>query len=285
MYGNYLIIRLGLMDTSIPNRVKVRGCGFVTGDVVTQLLARPDVNARLVQTFADTLYYASGLISRIHIVRQETPEEKQQVIALLMLVRLLEIVESTFILAAHGVRQELHSLFRIFLDAYFLLANVCSDAGFVPVYFRTDEKTRLTLMNSAAKYNDELFELLNDCATAELKSELEEKIRQERIEALKSFAFAQRAGCEQLYDSMYRLYSASIHTSPRCLAEYAEVDADGNVRVVVHSGDVETIHRILYDTQYFFVKALRGVCEVFALAESVTLDELDSSRESAMRGA
>jgi hypothetical protein len=273
------------MNTPVPDRVKIRGFGFVTADVVTRLLARPDVNARLVQTFADTLHFAGGLISRVHVMRQETPEEKQRVIALLLLVRLLEIAESTFILAAHGVREELRSLFRIFLDAYFLLANVCSDVEFVPVYFRTDEKTRLTLMNAAAKHNDELFKLLNDYATAEVKCDLEEKIRRERIEAFKSFAFAQRAGCEQLYDSMYRLCSASIHTSPRCLAEYAEVDADGNIRVIVHSGDVETIHRVLYDTQYFFVKALRGVCEIFALAESVTLDELDSSRESAMRGA
>jgi hypothetical protein len=197
-----------------------------------------------------------------------------------MLVRLLEIAESTFILAAHGVRQELHTLFRVFLDAYFLIANVCSDPEFVPVYFRTDEKTRLTLLNAAAKYDNALFKLLNDYATAEVKDELEQKIQRERIDAFKSFAFAKRAGCEQLYDSMYRLCSASVHSTPRCLAEYADVDAEGNIQVIIHSGDIETIHRVIYDTQCFLVKALRGVCELFELADVATLDELDVSREA-----
>ena len=268
----------------MSDRVKVHGIGFVTADVVTRLAARPDINGRLVQAFSDTLHFANDLISRVYVVRQQNPQEQQRVIALLMLVRLTEISESTFILAAHGVRQELYSLFRIFLDAYFLLANVCLDSEFVPVYLRTDEQTRLTLMNAAAKHNDELFKPLNDYATAEMKGKIKEKIQQEGIESLKALTFAQRAECEQIYDSMYRLCSASIHTSPRCLAEYVDVDARGDIRAIVHSGDVEAIHRVLYDTQYFFVKALRGVCEVFSLAESVTLDELDSSRETALGG-
>jgi hypothetical protein len=65
------------------------------------------------------------------------------------------------------------------------------------------------------------------------------------------------------------------------LEEYVDTDADGNIVVIVHSGDNESIHRVLYDTQYFLVKALRGVHELFALAEDAALLAPDSRREAA----
>lgn len=30
-------------------------------------------------------------------------------------------------------------MFRVFLDAYFVLANVCSNPGFLSTYFKSDE--------------------------------------------------------------------------------------------------------------------------------------------------
>ena len=266
-----------------PPHVQIRGDGFLTDDVVRRLATRPGVNEALVHAVADTVQFATTLLSRVSMSRQETAEEKQKIIALVMLVRLVEVAESIFILAAHGIRQELHSLFRIFLDAYFLLANVFSDPGFVPVYFRTDAHARLKLMRAASRRDDELFKELNDYATAEVRDELDRKIKQERIEAFNSFVFAHRVGCENIYDSMYRLCSSSVHSSPRCLEEYVDTDADGNIVAIIHSGDNESIHRVLYDTQYFLMKALRGVHEVFALAEDEALLALDSRREAAMK--
>lgn len=264
-------------------RIQIRGDGFITDELIARLSARPAVNGKLVQVFAETLHFASGLLSRLPVSKQETSEEKQKVIALLMLLRLVEIGESTLILAAHGVRQELHSMFRIFLDAYFLVANVCSDPAFVPIYFRTDEPARLKLMNVASKHDDELFKVLNDYATADIKDELDRKIKQERIEAFNSFVFAERVGCDKIYDSKYRLCSASIHTGPRCLEEYVEVDEQGAIRVMIHSGDTETTHRVLYDMHCFLVKAVGGVCEVFSLAEEAALSEFDKAREAAIK--
>ncbi len=265
-----------------PVPIEIRGAGFITTELVDRLASRADVNRPLVRAFADTLHFTNRLLSQLTVSKQETPEEKQKVISLLVLVRLVEISESIFILAAHGVRQDLHSLFRIFLDAYFLIANVCSDAGFVPVYFRTDVPSRLKLMRAASKRDDALFKELNDYATAELQNELDQKIQQERIQAHNSFVFAERAGCGNLYDSMYRLCSASIHSSPRCLEEYVEVDEEGRIRTLIHAGDNETIHRVLYDTQYFLLKALRGVCEIFTFVDDGSLLRLDQARESAM---
>ena len=262
-------------------RTEIRGRGFLNNEVVARLAARTGINQPLVQVFADTVQFAAALISNLEITKHETSDEKQKVIALVMLVRLVEIAESIFILAAYGVRQDLRSLFRVFLDAYFLIANICSDAAFVPVYFGTDVHARLKLMRGAAKRDDELFKELNEYATADLQSELDRKIKQERVEAFNSFAFAEKVGCGNIYDSMYRICSASVHTTPRCLEEYVETDANDNIVVIIHTGDNESTHRALSDTQHLLVKALRGVCEVFALKEDAALAALDARNEAA----
>ena len=79
-------------------RIQIRGYGFITSELIARLSTRPGVNGKLVQVFAETLHFASMLLSRLPVFEHETPEEKQKVIALLMLLRLVEIGQSTLIL-------------------------------------------------------------------------------------------------------------------------------------------------------------------------------------------
>src|SRR5205823_1762178 len=129
-----------------------------------------------------------------------TPQEKQRVIAVALFVRLVECFESMLLLASHGVREELRSLFRVFLDAYFVLANVCSEAAFVSKYLESEEAERLKLLNAAARHDHPLFNAVNEFATPEIRAALKEKIENEGIQAFNSFANAERVGCSTIYD-------------------------------------------------------------------------------------
>lgn len=245
-------------------RISIEGSGFITEETEKRLLSLPDINRDLVVTGLATLRFANELATTAPAhVPHESPEEKQKVIALVLLVRLIEIVESIFILSAYGVRQELKTLFRVFLDAYFLIANVCSDPQFLQVYFRTDEPNRLKLLNAAARHDHKLFEKVNQYATEEVRTELEQKIKQEKILAFNSYLYAEKVGCSHLYDSMYRLTSSSVHTTPRCLEEYVEADAQGNITRILHKGDIGTVHQMFYDTTWFLLIALNAVSQVF----------------------
>jgi len=221
-------------------RINIEGTGFITEPIAERLRALPDGNRALMDLVISTVQFANDLAPRLPATSpHETPEEKQKVIALALLVRLIEVVESMVILASHGVRQELHTLFRVFLDAYFLLANVCSDPQFVPIYFRTDEPERLKLLNAAAQQDHELFAALNQCNNHELRTTLGQRIKEEGIQAFNSYLFAESIGCAHIYDSMYRLSSPSVHSGPRCLADYIEADEEGNVLSILHRGDVD----------------------------------------------
>ncbi len=221
-------------------RINIEGTGFITEPIAERLRALPDGNRALMDLVISTVQFANDLAPRLPATSpHETPEEKQKVIALALLVRLIEVVESMVILASHGVRQELHTLFRVFLDAYFLLANVCADPQFVPIYFRTDEPERLKLLNAAAQQDHELFAALNQCNNHELRTTLGQRIKEEGIQAFNSYLFAESIGCAHIYDSMYRLSSPSVHSGPRCLADYIEADEEGNVLSILHRGDVD----------------------------------------------
>jgi len=257
--------------------MKIEGNGFLSEDLRERLAFIENANLDLFDLSTEMAVLGEELKGEFQIERQETAEEKQRVIAVVLFVRLLEVLQGTLILAAYGIKEELYSLLRVFLDAYFVLANCCSSPDFVPIYFQTDEQTRLKLMKSAAKHDSDLFKEINKYATKNVKDDLDKKIKNEKIQSFKSYRYAENVGCEEVYDSLYRLASASIHSTPRCLDNYVETDSEGNITLVKHQADAETTNHALYDISWFFLKALRGICELFELDHKQKLDGFEAA--------
>ena len=44
-----------------------------------------------------------------------------------------------------------------------------------------------------------------------------------------------------------------------------EADDIGNITVIKHKTDSETIDRLVYDISYHFIKVLKGICELFEI--------------------
>ncbi len=254
--------------------MKIEGNGFLTTLLPDISQTVPGVNKALFCLLQDVINYAESLKESLQVAKQETDQEKQKIIATVTYIRLLEVVEAAFILSAYGIREELQSLFRIFLDAYFVHANCCSSPEFIPAYILSDEQSRLKMLNVATKYDSEMFKATKEYATAELKNQLENKIREEKIEAFNSYLYAKNVNCEQIYDSLYRLMSASVHTTPRCLSNYIETDEHGVILQVLHGSRPEDTNHALFDMSWFFLKAIRGICELFQLPMG-TLDCFD----------
>ena len=261
--------------------VQIIGGSKVESVDVDRLASAEGVNRELATAFAETISWAHELLRSLPLTAQSTDSEKQKVIAAVLLARVIEAVESSFLLASRGARLETTTMFRVFLDAYFLLANVCSDAGFLSTYFRSDDAERLKLMRAASKRDSEMFRELKECASHQVQSELDAKIKAERIQAFNSFAYAENVGCADIYDSMYRLSSAAVHSAPRALEDLVEVDDEGRITHIFLTGSGEAANRMLYDLHHFFCKALEGICELFE-KDSSRIDELSSRRATAV---
>ena len=213
------------------------------------------------------------------ITWQETEEEKQKVIALIVAVRLLEITEAALLIMKHGMNNEANSMFRIFLDAYFIIGNVCSDKSFVANYFNSDTSARLKLLNSVEKHDSELFREINEYASKALKDELKEKITEENIQAFNSYAYASNISCEGIYDSMYRITSSVLHTTPRSLENYVEEKDDIITSINYYPVETDIAQRI-YDYSYFLIKVISGLKELFGKLNVEEINDLFQKLEA-----
>lgn len=250
-------------DEIAARQVQIIGGSKVEPADVERLAATDGVSRELVKVFSDTISWAHELMRSLPLIPQDTDAEKQKVIAAVLLARVIEVVEAGFLLASRGACVETITMFRVFLDAYFVLANVCSETGFLSTYFRSDEAERLKIMRAASKRESDMFSAIRDYASLELQSELDARIKAEKIQTFNSFAYAENVGCGNIYDSMYRISSAAVHSSPRVLEKLIEVDNQGRITHILLQAHGDSTNRVLFDFHHFFCKALEGICDLF----------------------
>ena len=263
--------------------MKASGDGFLTkngSDKSAQIVER---HLRVFEALDEIIKRCRSFVLSADMNGQDTTKDRQKIIAIVMAIRILEITEAAFLILKNGLSNEADTLFRVFLDAYFIFANICLDPEFVVEYFKSDEAARLKLMNAAGKHSSEFFKALNEYATPDLKEELKQKIKDETIKLLKSEEYARRAGCAEMYDSMYRLMSAPLHTTPRSLEKYIEEDQNGTITKIKYYPIEEEIPQRAYDFAYHLIKVIGGLYDVFGSSNEIStkamIDELNISVE------
>lgn len=263
--------------------MKIEGDGFLSNSgrkIAHQIVARND---RVFRALERTISEVHSFVSLQKVREQDTEEERQKIIALVLATRILEISEAALLIMKSGMSNEANTLFRVFLDAYFVIGNVCSDASFVSNYFKSDEAARLKLLNAAKKHNSELFKAINEYASKALQDAIQKKIAEEQIQAFNSYAYADNIGCSAIYDSMYRVASGSLHTTPRSLDKYIEENGDGNIVLVKYHPLEGDIPQRVYDFAYFLIKVLSALKELFGCLDGAEIQELVSKLDESAK--
>lgn len=200
------------------------------------------------------------------IVDDQMELNRQRTTALALAARICEISEVCVLVINAGFLNEAKSLFRVFLDAYFVFGSICSDAKNVQKYFSTDAAARLKLLNVSNNQNSEIFELVKTQFPAEEKKDLEQEIKEKKIQEFKSFDFANLCDCNHVFNSIYRVCSASVHSTPRSLEPYLSIDNDRIIGVVFNPSS-EGIDLVAYDLASFLIKVFSGLTGVFGLLD------------------
>lgn len=263
--------------------MKIEGDGFLSESgqkKAQQIVARND---RVFRALERTISEVRSFVSLQEVREQDTEEEHQKIIALVLAARVLEISEASLLVMKNGMSNEANTLFRVFLDAYFVIGNVCSDASFVANYFKSDEAARLKLLNAAKKHDSELFKSINEYASKAFQDELQKKIAEEKIQAFNSYAYAENIDCAATYDSMYRVLSGSLHTTPRALEKYIEEDEVGNIILIKDFSLEGDIPQRAYDLASFLIKVLSGLMEVFGCLNEAEIQELVTNLDKSVK--
>jgi hypothetical protein len=216
----------------------------------------------LISDIDETIEEIKRFATSHDVVDDESEIHKQQLTALLLAARICEISEASVLVMKAGLNNEARSMFRVFLDAYFVFGAVCSDAKNVKEYFATDAAARLKIINVSDKHSSEVFDLIKSEISENEKSNLTELVKKERIQEFKSFNFANLCGCNHIFDSIYRVYSASIHSTPRALDSYVRSENDRIVGIEFNPSP-DGISQVAYDLASFLIKVLSCLTEVF----------------------
>jgi len=254
--------------------MKINGNGFLSteGQAEAQKLLerlRPYVN--LVER---AISLCHGGLECAEITDQVSDIKKQKLIACIVLARLLEISESMVMLAKGGFSVDVTASFRNFLEAYFIFGNVCKSPDFVPKFFNTDLKAREKLINVANKHKTELFELVNEYATDEVRVGLKEHIASSCASESNCWEYAANIECTEIYDSMYRIASAATHSTPRSLAAYVTEDGDGQIVELHRHPQLDSIPERMIDLGGFLLNVRIAFNELFGTNSSEEITEL-----------
>ncbi|MBZ9666957.1 DUF5677 domain-containing protein [Pseudomonas sp. LMG 31766] len=249
------------------DKILVESESFISPELDVVLSARSVVSDVLQKAARDLLLRAREISGELNVpCNQVSDVEKQRLTALVLYVRLLDVSESIYILSMLGARQEVKALFRVFLDAYFLVANAINDQSFFLRYFQVDSVERLKLLKVARhELPKELFDetvvgLFSDESLNDLRSEIDEG----RLQAFNSYENAKGVGCQNIYNLRYRIYSASVHTGPRAFVEYLSEEDQGDVvRAVSNRISFLDADRIVFDTGFYVSNVIAGLAELF----------------------
>lgn len=110
---------------------------------------------------------------------------------------------------------------------------------------------------------------------------LQKKIADENTQAFNSYKYAEKIDCEALYDSVYRITSAAVHTTPRAIEKYTDDDSVGNILSIKDYPLEGDIPWRVYDFASYLIRVLSGLKEVFGcLDEAEILDMVTRLNET-----
>lgn len=268
-----------------PQNMNIPAClasgdGYLSEKGVAAAAQQLTKTSPLVDCVREVVSLCHSNFSKLNNEDQQTEDGQQRVFAGIVLARVLEVSEGLVHLARGGFGNEVNTLFRSFLEAYFLFGNVASIPGFVPKYLAKDKCIRLTLMNQAEKHKHELFRAMQEYATPAVKDALKQEIQTSEAKDLSTYDLAKAIGCEHLYDSMYRISSATAHSSPRSLEPYVVENPDGIVTEIRLGPALGNIPRCLYDLGCFLLKVHSGFNEMYKLVVTEEVNALQSKLNS-----
>ena len=244
--------------------MKIVGEGF--NSPVGVILAKQNLDrlSPLLDFSQNVVMLCQASLEETHIGEQHSNSGKQQTIACVLMARDLETAEAIICLSRNGFGNEVNPLFRVFIEGYFIFGNVCKSAEFLPEYFATDLSTRLKIINAAIKRDHPIFHDIKEYVTEDMRDALKKEIEDAKASAIDAFKYADAIGCGHIYDSIYRITSAEVHTTPRALAAYVKENPDGTIAEIYRTPSLGHIPSRLYDLSHFLLTLYLGFNELFS---------------------
>lgn len=158
------------------------------------------------------------------------PENGQQILSISLLTRILNDLQSVYVLCTYGLTQQSRVILRSTFESFFLLVKLVIDPSFVTQYVKADIINRLNILKTSHNYHGALFADVRNIATQDKIQELEKQKKSENIKPIKIESIAKSTGLGAYYDSVYRILSQDVHSQIRSLDQYVSTGVEGEIQ-------------------------------------------------------
>jgi hypothetical protein len=211
------------------------------------------------------------LVRRVNVFCQEKRSrltlynrDPQQLIAVCLMLKIFEDVQSSILLLESGLVSQGRSLLRIATEALIILAKIANSEEFFKAYVLSGERERLKLLNAINAnplYEDEN---LRKDITPELVEQVKKSV--DGIESKNIEQWAKDVKLDVMYDIVYRLFSQDVHTHPRVIEKYLRFREDGEVGQIRWGPWIEEdIRPELFEAAKILLLAMDAIGHLFEL--------------------
>ena len=154
----------------------------------------------------------------------------QQVFGAALFVKLLADTQAAVLLLERGLASQARSLLRVAIEALIILGKLSRSHEFVEALIRLGEQQRLKLVRAIQRNPSPDLDSIRSEISEDVIRGIEQIVGDIPNESLEQWA--RELGLLQAYDIEYRLFSNDVHSKPRALEHYLEVNENGDYAAI-----------------------------------------------------
>jgi hypothetical protein len=170
---------------------------------------------RYFRLFSRCAVFTTDLLFKVHVKRGE----RQKVVCILLLARLLEAAQAAALLLRSGLERDAAANCRVVLEAFVYLVGCSTEQQFVGEYLTSQLRHQLKLTRGGLQLSGLERSVKDRLEEQEVRLAME--VDKFSAKDLKVESIARRFGLGDDYQTVYRLTSPSVHSSPGVLQELA----------------------------------------------------------------
>jgi uncharacterized protein DUF5677 len=193
----------------------------------------------------------------------------QQLVCTALYLRGLDYFQGVVLMAERGMVNDAKVLHRTQLEATFACCAVAKDESVMMQFLAGDVHAKKKALSKLKRNAEGGVAALSEAELAEVEKELaacQQEIKVDRPLETTAEWLAQKAGMHDWYLSAYAYLSGAVHSGPRDVEQYLDIEADGTLRGFLWGPNDALIPKVLVTSCETLSFAMRAAEQVYDLA-------------------
>lgn len=199
----------------------------------------------------------------------DPPQSQRQVLAILLLVKALNTIESMVILMEKGLESDLRVLCRSLFETVIRLRAMCQDPEYHKEYIGYDLHERMMFFRVIDRHEDFFIQThsrdiaySSGDAIAKVDS-IKKNITENKLANKgKTVDIAKKVDMEKEYDFVYRHFSIDAHATPKSLERLFQRDEGVITQINAKSANFDKMEIIMCTGLTYLLRAMEDLCNL-----------------------